>query len=58
MKFSRNCRKFFYKHCVSEAVSLGMAQRWLWDNQIKVIKSQLSAKWGLNLETSNSNCNV
>ena len=58
MRISRNCRKYFDKHCVSEAVSLGMAQSWLRRNQIKVIKSQLSVKWGFNWEPSDSNCNV
>ena len=46
MRFSRNCRKYFDKHWVSEAVSLGMAQSWLWDNQITVIKSSAECQVG------------
>ena len=58
MRFSRKSRKHFDKHWGSEAISLGMAQSWLWDNQITVIKAQLCAKWGLNWGHFDSNCNA
>ena len=46
MRFSRICRKHFNKRWVSEAVSLGMAQSWLWDNQITVTSSPAECQVG------------
>ena len=51
MRFSLNCRKHFDKHWVSEAVSLGMAQSWLWDNRITDIKSLVECQVGFELGT-------
>ena len=51
MRFSRNCRKHFDKHWVSEAVPLGIAESWLWDNQITVTKSPAECQLGFKLRT-------
>ena len=51
MRFSRNCRKHFDKHWVSETVPLGMTQSWLWDNQVTVIKSPSECQVGFELGT-------
>ena len=46
MRFSHNCRKHFDKYWFSETVLFGMAQNWLYDNQITVIKSPAECQGG------------